>query len=98
MSRWWKQIVGICLGLAAIGTVVYVIGQRFFVTRDEWVENGRMMLNLQRDVLDLRRTSDGNAKKLEEINGSIETVRETVIRLEEQSQRSTRRRTGSSTR
>ena len=38
INELWKQIVAICLGLAAVGTVAYVIGKQFFVTRDEWVQ------------------------------------------------------------
>jgi len=37
-DRWWKSFVSILLSLAAVLGVIWAIGSKFFVTREEFID------------------------------------------------------------
>lgn len=72
MGKWWKEMVALCLGLAAVGTIAWALGRQFFVTRDEWNSNREAMFNLQYELGDLKKTLKETAQIIKDSTASKE--------------------------
>lgn len=86
MGRWWRELVAICTGLAAVGGITFVLGKQFFVTRDEWTLEAAkthdtlldikfQIEELRRSVNDLKSKNDSATAALTEIQQKLSKVR-----------------------
>lgn len=88
-NMWWKAIVGICVGLGAIGAVTWVIAKQFFVTRDEWTLQANQMMQISNKVSQIETSVNAINTGIKELTTTMANVNMKLFEIE-----LTRRKTG----
>lgn len=47
LGRWWRQVTSIVAGLVALGTLGWVVGKAFFVSREEYVQSQQSAVRIE---------------------------------------------------
>jgi hypothetical protein len=85
MGRWWRELVAICTGLAAIGGITWALGKQFFTTRDEWtLESAKThdtLLDIKFQIEELRRSVKDQTSKTDTATGTLTEIQQKLSKL-----------------
>jgi len=88
-GEWWKQLVAICIGLAAVGLVLAAVGRQFFVTREEWNAFREATFNMDAKNREYHQKIDDAKRRIDDLQKDVDQIK---IRFVEMDARSTPRR------
>lgn len=71
MSHWWQSIITLCVGLAAVGGVVWFLASNFFITKEKFDDDRRVRDAFQSAISDeLRHVG----KTLADMNKAVQDI------------------------
>ena len=74
MGRWWRELVAICTGIAAVSGLAWFIGKQFFVTRDEWNAQNKIISEMSTQIAQISGTTTETTKTMSDLKSSLENI------------------------
>lgn len=74
MSKWWQGIITLCVGLAAVGVVVWFFASSFFITKDKFNDDRSVRDNVQ----------SGTSEQLIQIGKTLAELNKTTAEISAQ--------------